>query len=155
MAIFFLPELYFYKKNKKIRETFSGTHSLPPLRGGCQGRGVVVRCERLRCTRLQHRTCKTRRGHFASHGLSAHGLSTERARLAGGTSLRSWFQKKCLLPAGILIFFLKKVTSTWWDFDFFFKKKWLLPVGIFIFFPPILKLEVGFFSDKKGFSQNG
>ena len=65
--------------------------SLPPLRGGCQERGVVVRCERLRCTRLQHRTCKTRRGHFASHGLSAHGLSTERARLAGGTSLRSWF----------------------------------------------------------------
>ena len=43
------------------------------------------------CTRLQHRTCKTSRGNFASHGLSAHGLSTERARLAGGTSLRSWF----------------------------------------------------------------
>ena len=24
----------------------------PPLRGGCQARGVVVRCARLRCTRL-------------------------------------------------------------------------------------------------------
>ena len=64
---------------------------------GCQGRGVVVRCTRLphsfasgfRCTRLQHRTCKTSRGYFTSHGLGAHGFSTERARLAGGTSLRS------------------------------------------------------------------
>ena len=112
-------------KNKKNQRTFfdrSGGRSLPPLRGGCQGRGVVVRCERLRCTRLQHRTCKTRRGHFASHGLSAHGLSTERARLAGGTSLRSWFQKKCLLPSGIFIFFPKKVAATWWDFYFFSKK---------------------------------
>ena len=113
------------KKIKKSEKLFwslshsvsqSVSHSLPPLRGGCQERGVVVRCERLRCTRLQHRTCKTRRGHFASHGLSAHGLSTERARLAGGTSLRSWFQKKCLLPAWILIFFPKKVASTWPDF---------------------------------------
>ena len=34
------------------------------------------------------------RGYFTSHGLGAHGFSTERARLAGGTSLRSWFQKK-------------------------------------------------------------
>ena len=29
-------------------------------------RGLVVRCTWLRCTRLQHRTCKTSRGHFAS-----------------------------------------------------------------------------------------
>ena len=59
------------------------------------------------------------RGHYHSL-LGAHGFSTERARLAGGTSLRSWFQKKCLLPMGILIFFSK--------------------------IPPILKLEGGFFS---------
>ena len=127
MAKFFSPEVYFYKKNKKIRETFlithSVTHSLPPLRGGCQAWGVVVRCTLLRCTRLQYRTCKTSRGHLASHGLGAHGFSTERARLAGGTSLRSWFQKKCLLPAGILIFLPKKVAATWWDFDFFVQKK--------------------------------
>ena len=96
-----------------------GERELPPLRGGCQERGVVVRCERLRCTRLQHRTCKTRRGHFASHGLSAHGLSTERARLAGGTSLRSWFQQKCLQPGG--------------DFDFSRKSS-------------IFKIQVGFLS---------
>ena len=42
-----------------------------------------------------------------------------------GTSLRSWSQKKCLLPIGIFIFFFK--------------------------IPPILKLEVGFFSGKKKF----
>ena len=51
------------------------------------------------------------RGHYHSllgaYGLGAHGFSTERARLAGGTSLRSWFQKKCLLPVGIFIFFPK------------------------------------------------
>ena len=61
MAIFFPPELHFYKKNKKIREPF-----------------------------------------FKS--------------------------KKGLLPMGILIFFLK--------------------------IPPILKIEVGFFSDRKTFAQN-
>ena len=49
----------------------------------------------------------------------------------------------------------RQVAATWCDFYFFFKKKWLLPGGIFIFFPPILKLEVGFFSDKKSFSHNG
>ena len=65
---------------------------------------VVVRrgasqlgCKRLRCKRLQHRTCKTSRGHFASHGLGAHGFSTERARLAGGTLLCSFFQSSCYL----------------------------------------------------------
>ena len=64
------------------------------------------------------------RGHYHSllgaYGLGAHGFSTERARLAGGTSLRSWFQKKCLLPMEILIFFF--------------------------IIPPLLKLEGGFFS---------
>ena len=39
-------------------------------------------------------------------------------------------------------------------FLFFFQKKCLLPGGIF-FFHPILKVEVGFFSDRKSFSQNG
>ena len=83
------------------------TDCQPPLRGGCQAWGVVVRCTLLRCTRLQYRTCKTSRGHLASHGLGAHGFSTERARLAGGTSLRSWFQKKCLLPGGYFNFSCK------------------------------------------------
>ena len=36
----------------------------------------------------------------------------------------------------------KKVPATYGDFDFFFSK-----------IPPILKLEVGFFSDKKSFSK--
>ena len=48
------------------------------------------------------------RGYFVSYYLGAHGFSIERARLAGGTSLRSWFQKKCLLPVGIRFFFSKK-----------------------------------------------
>ena len=50
-------------------------HSLPPLRGGCQERGVAVRWTRLRCTRLKHRTCKTSRRHLALHGLGAHGFT--------------------------------------------------------------------------------
>ena len=129
----------------------SGFLAIPPLRGGCQERGVVVRCERLRCTRLQHRTCKTRRGHFASYGLSAHGLSTERARLAGGTSLRSWFQKKCLLPAWILIFFPKKWLLPGRIF-IFFKKKWLLPSGILNFFPPFLHHPPSHFSPRSPLS---
>ena len=84
----------------------------------------------LSCTRLRHRTCKTsRRGlsgasllffflsfpflsfsfyHFIFF-LVAHGFGTERARLVDaaclGASLRSWFQKTCLLPIGISIFF--------------------------------------------------
>ena len=101
----------------------------------CKTSRGVLRFILLRHTRLQHRTCKTSWGHFASLvrlgalGLCAHGLSTERARLAGGTSLRSWFQKKCLLPVGIFIFSSK--------------------------IPPILKVEVVFFSDKKSFSQIG
>ena len=97
LDMFISPEVYFYKK--KIGEPFWIIHHhhsssfRPPLRGGCQERGVAVRWKRLRCTRLQHRTCKTSRGNFASHGLSAHGLSTERARLA----------------EGILIFFSQKI----------------------------------------------
>ena len=47
-------------------------------------------------------------------------LSTERVRLAGGASLRSWWQKKCLLPGGIFARGLKK--------------KCLLHGGILIFF---------------------
>ena len=97
-------------------------------RYGAGGRYII------RCTQLQHRTCKTSRGDFVTHSLCAHGFSTKRARLAVGTSLRSWFQKKCLLPGGILIFLPKKVAAKWWDFYFFFQKKWLLPAGIFIFF---------------------
>ena len=71
----------------------------------------ALRFARALKTRLQHRTCKTSRGYFVSHYLDAYGFSTERARLAGGTSLRSCFQKRCLLPAGILIFLLSKKSS--------------------------------------------
>ena len=89
----------------------------------CQGRGVVVRWHTPQVHTASAQNVQDQAGHFASHGISAHGLSIERARLAGGTSLRSWFQKRCPLPAGILIFFPKKVAATWWDFDFFFQKK--------------------------------
>ena len=37
-----------------------------------------------------------------------------------------------------------KVPPTYWDFEYFFSK-----------IPPILKVEVGIFSDQKSFSQNG
>ena len=63
----------------------------------CQVRGVEFRCTRLRCTRLWHRTCKTSR--------SKKSASLPRFAASRGTSLRSWFQKKCLLPMRILIFF--------------------------------------------------
>ena len=70
--------------------------------------------------------------YLGAHASGTHGLGTERTRLTvqrktslrhfaayRSTSLRSWFQKKWLLPRGILIFFSK--------------------------IPQILKLEVGFF----------
>ena len=84
----------------------------------------------------------------------------------------SWFQKKCLLPGGIFIFFFR-----FWNLklDFFpiekvfrktaktknFSTLELIMSEISanlknIFWPrkpPILKLEVGFFSDRKRFSQ--
>ena len=84
----------------------------------------------------------------------------------------SWFQKKCLLPGGIFIFFFR-----FWNLklDFFpiekvFRKtaktKNFSTLEVImseisanlknIFWPrkpPILKLEVGFFSDRKRFSQ--
>merc|ERR1712131_401899 len=82
-------------------------HSLPRfarlLGEGCRSWAYTRlghQVERLRCTRLRHRTCKT-----------------------SGSS-----QKKGLLPMGFSIFFLK--------------------------IPPILKIEVGFFSDRKTFAQN-
>ena len=150
MDIFFSPEVFFFKKKT---ETFfiSRYHCFTVVfRQGASQLGSHV----LDAHGLNTERARVAGGHFASHGLSPHGFSTECARLAGGTSLRSWFQKKCLLPAGIFIFSPKK-----WLLPvgilIFFQKKWLLPVGIFIFFPPILKLEVGFFSDKKSFSQNG
>ena len=63
---------------------------------GAQGFGterarLVVQVERLWCTRLRHRTCKT-----------------------SGSS-----QKKGLLPMGISIFFSQKGPATYGDFDFF------------------------------------
>merc|ERR1712198_452545 len=100
------------------------------------------------------------------------------------------FQKKCVLPGGILFFFSKKSACYLLGFCFFFQKipdfensSWIffhlkkvlkffgkIRRNIYIqtnydrsfnkfgehFFhkiPPILKLEVGFFSDKKSFSQ--
>ena len=67
-----IKKFYFFRTNyekifSKIRETFSGGHSLmTTLRVVVQVRGVAVGRTRLMCTRLQHRTCKTSRGHFAS-----------------------------------------------------------------------------------------
>ena len=55
--------------------------------------------------------------------LGAHDFSTERAKLAWGTSLRSWFQKKCLLLMGILIFFPKNPRFWKLKLNFFPLKK--------------------------------
>ena len=59
-------------------------------------------------------------------GFSAHGLGTERARLAGELRYARGFRKKCLLPMEILVFFLSKI-------------------------PPILNLELDFFPLKHVF----
>ena len=139
--------------------------TLPSLRGGCQGRGVVVSCTRRRCTRLWHRTCKTSRSNkkaslrrlAAYRGTSLrswfqkkcllrlkHTMAVSLRRFAAyrGTSLRSWFQKKSFATPlrGLSVHFAslvvsKKVPPTYWDFDFFFSK-----------IPTILKLKVRFFS---------
>ena len=87
-------------------------------RGG-QGRGVVVRC-----THGSHGFC-TQTGHFASLVASKKSASLHRFAAYRGTSLRSWFQKKGLLPKVILIFFSKNT--------------------------PDFELEVGFFSTRKTF----
>ena len=95
--IFISPEVYFYiKKNQR---TFFGREvgsSLPPLRSGCQERGIVVRWTRLSCTRLRHRTCKTSR---SSKKASLPGLSGHFASLVGS--------KKVLLTWGVFYFFQK------------------------------------------------
>ena len=119
-----------------------------------RGSGVVVRgrlaVHRLAVHTASADTLRFEAWHFASfvvslwrlphcfspHGFDAYGFSTERARVAG-----SYFQVK--------------VPATCWDFRSWFQKKCLLPAVIFISPPPILKLEVGFFSDRKSFSQNG
>ena len=117
-------------------------------------RGTSLRAW-FQCTRLRHRTCKTSRG----------------------TSLRSWFQKKCLLPMGILVFFLSKIPPILnLELDFFplkhvFEIFWPNTVnyrsinylwpkfqkifGTFFFRknPTFSKKKVGFFSEKKSFSQ--
>ena len=71
---------------------------------------LVVQVKRLRCTRLRHRTCKT--------SGSSKIAFLRRFPAYRGTSLRSWFQKKCLLPGWILFFFQKKVAATSWDLYF-------------------------------------
>ena len=136
MAIFFSPEIYFYKK-KSEKLFWSLTQSLTHYHRFAvvvQERGVVVRGTRLRCIRLQYRTCKTSRRHFTSHDLGVHSFSTERVRLAagnfasyalgvhsfsterawlaGGTLLRLWFQKSACY---LWIFFFQNTTDfeTW------------------------------------------
>ena len=89
-------------------------------------RGDVIRCTRLRCTRLQDRTCETSGGLSALHGLGAHGCSSELLRLAWGTSQRSWFQETRLLPMRILIF-SKKSPFRKFKLNFF-------PLKNFVFF---------------------
>ena len=54
---------------------------------------LVVQVERLWCTRLRYRTCTT--------SCSNKRASLRRFAAYRGTSLRSWFQKKCLVPIGI------------------------------------------------------
>ena len=76
--------------------TFWGTFStfsriFFPRSGHFASLVVLKKSACLPCTRLQHWTCKTSRG----------------------TSLRSWFQKKCLLPMGILFFFFPKYPRFW------------------------------------------
>ena len=106
------------------------------------------------CTRLQDRTCKTSRRHFASLVVS----------------------KKVPATYGDFDFFFQKISDFEnWSWIFFHLKSFLFFLAKYsewppsklimtevsrhlrnIFFskiPPILKLEVGFFSDKKSFSQ--
>ena len=104
---FFYLNFISKKKNQKIREPF--------WIGRAGGRAVGRDITTLRAV--------VRGG---ASQLGAPGFGTERARLAGGTSLPSWFQKKCLLPMRISIFFFLKI-------------------------PRIFKLDVGFFSAKKKF----
>ena len=96
--------------------------------GRCgSGQGVVVRCTRLRSAYIT----KMHYARFMAYLGTSIRLWFQKQvyirRIAAypGTSLRSWFKKKRLLPIGISIFFLK--------------------------IPPILKLEVGFFSGTKKF----
>ena len=91
---------------------------------GARALGRDIRWTRFRSTRLQHRTCKASRGHFASHDLCAHGFSTERARLAGGTSLRSWFQKKASYLLGFHFFSFENTPDfESWSWNIFRSKK--------------------------------
>ena len=95
-----------FEKSEKLFGSLRS--SLLPHRGGCQASGVVVSCTQLRCTRLLHRTCKTSQRHFALHGLGARGFSTEFAKLAAGTLLRSWFQKCAYYLLGFSLVVSKK-----------------------------------------------
>ena len=65
---------------------------------------------RLRCTRLQHRTCKTSRGHFASLVVSKKGtrLQHRTCKTSLGHFASLVISKKGLLPMGISIFFFQK-----------------------------------------------
>merc|ERR1711989_291447 len=90
--------------------------------GGAQGFGterarLVVQVERLWCTRLRYRTCKT----SGSSQIRCTRLRHRTCKTSGSSQKRA-----CYL----------------WGFRFFFLK-----------IPPIFKLEVGFFSDRKTFAQ--
>ena len=85
--------------------------------------------------------------------VSKHGFSTERARLAGGTSFHTTqmhtasaqnvqdqpgalrfargFKKSACYLVGFSLVVSKKVPATWCDFCSWFQKKCLLPGGIF------------------------
>ena len=84
---------------------------------GAQGFGterarLVVQVERLWCTRLRHRTCKT----SGSSQIRCTRLRHRTCKTSGSS------QKKGLLPMGISIFFSQKGPATYGDFDFFFSK---------------------------------
>ena len=117
---------------------------------------LAVQVERLRYTRLRHRTCKTSgSSKKASHPASAQNVQdlvvqVERLRytwLRHRTCKTSRSSKK----ASVGRFAAYRGTSlcSW------FQKSADYPSGIWTKIPTFLKLEVGIFSDQKCFSKNG
>ena len=156
---------------RRLSLSLSPSSSLSLSKGsGAQGFGterarLVVQVERLWCTRLRHRTCKT--------SGSSKIAFLRRFPAHQGTSLRSCFQKSACCLFGFRFFFLKiprifKLEVGFFS-AFFFSQFSQISAHLFHlnfisektpkksekpFFPPkppILELEVGFFSSKKKF----
>merc|ERR1711911_319048 len=120
--------------------------SLPPLRGGFQGRGVAVRCTRLLkkvpanygdfnfffskypvFSNLMLDFFPVKKSFFQIFQIAAHLFHLN-------------FISEKTPKKSENLFFAEKSACYLWGFGFFFPK-----------IPPILKLEVGFFSSKKMF----